>query len=193
MRTNFARLLISALKIRLSSNSIQCLELGSGPLSRYGWITLDACKGADVYWDLKFRLPFKNDRFEKVYCSHLLEHFTYRELKPLLNDVFRILKPGGQFLICVPDASKFVQAYLGKFDPKILMQYEPAISSTLPMDILSYIFYMDGHHKFMFDFNNLQYHLSQAGFSECVERSFDSNLDSASRNNESLYMHCIKP
>ena len=183
---------MSSIAIRFKPTYSRNLEIGSGPSKRNGWTTLDMCSGADIYWDLRVRLPFKESSFEKVYCSHVLEHFSFHELVYLLRDVCRILKPGGQFLICVPDATFFIDAYLGKRDPKILMQYKPAISSMNSMDILNYIFYMEGHHKFMFDSKNLAFHCQAAGFSKCVARAFDPTLDSASRDYESLYMICEK-
>ena len=138
------------------------------------------------------KLPFAQMSFEKVYCSHVLEHFSYNELMFLLRNVHRILKPGGQFYICVPDASLYIEAYLGKRDAGKMLQYKPAVSSSLPMDILNYIFYMDGLHKFMFDAENLGYHCKVAGFGQCTIRSFDSMLDQEARDYESLYMLCIK-
>ena len=174
---------------RFNSNQ---LEIGSGPNQRAGWITLDMCKGADVYWDLRYKTPFEGSCFDRIYCSHVLEHFSYSDLKKLLSEVHRLLRPGGEFLIVVPDASIYIDAYLGKRSASELLQYEPAIPSRKSMDVLNYIFYMDGHHKFMFDAENLAFHCEKAGFVNCVRRSFDPILDMAARDYESLYMSCRK-
>ena len=189
---NLMRMVVSLIQIKLRPITSENLEIGSGPKQREGWVTLDMCSGTDVYWDLRFELPFKESSFDRIYCSHVLEHFSYKELIFLLRNIFNVLKPGGQFLICVPDASLYVDAYLGKLDPESLMQYKPAISSSKSMDILNYIFYMDGHHKFMFDAESLSYHCQAAGFSSCEPRIFDSTLDMAVRDYESLYMLCLK-
>ena len=182
----------SYLMIKTGRSNKTQLEIGSGPTQRTGWITLDMCKGADVYWDLRYKTPFKESSFDRVYCSHVLEHFSYQGLKELLSEVHRILRPNGEFLIAVPDASIYVDAYIGKRDADELMQYKPAIVSGKSMDVLNYIFYMDGHHKFMFDSENLAFHCGAAGFVGCSPRPFDPSLDMAGRDYESLYMSCRK-
>lgn len=182
----------SYLKIKMGRLNKAQLEIGSGPTQRAGWLTLDMCKGADIYWDLRYKMPFNESTFDRVYCSHVLEHFSYRDLKELLIEVRRILRPNGEFLIAVPDASIYVDAYIGKRDADELMQYKPAIASGKSMDVLNYIFYMDGHHKFMFDSESLAFHCKAAGFVSCIPRSFDLTLDMAGRDYESLYMSCRK-
>ena len=182
----------SYLKVKASRTSIAQLEIGSGPSKRAGWLTLDMCKGADVFWNLRYKLPFRNSCFDQVYCSHVLEHFSYPDLKALLCEVHRVLRPNGKFLISVPDASIYVEAYIGKRDAATLMKYKPAIVSMKSMDVLNYMFYMDGHHKFMFDAENLAFHCEAAGFVDCTPRPFDQNLDMATRDYESLYMICRK-
>lgn len=168
------------------------LEIGSGPNKRKGWLTLDICSGADYVWDLRNGLPFKNNTFQRVYSSHVLEHFSFKDLQLLLEEIHRVLKPGGEFLIAVPDVTIYINAYLGKRKADDLLYYKPAVPSDKPIDILNYIFYMDGHHRFMFDEVNLAYHCEAAGFVKCQKRTYDSGLDLASRDHESLYMSCVK-
>ena len=168
------------------------LELGSGPKSKSGWLTVDTCKGADVFWDLRLRLPFPDFTFTTVYCSHVLEHFSYTDLRKLLSEINRVLKPGGSFLIAVPDASLYVDIYNGKLDSTPFLKYEPAVVSREPMDILNYIFYMGGEHKFMFDKQNLRSHCESAGFERGALREFDPDLDLEFRRYESLYFKCEK-
>lgn len=183
---------VSYFKIKTGLLNRTQLEIGAGATQRAGWLTLDMCKGADVYWDLRYKMPFSESTFDRVYCSHVLEHFAYRDLKKLLTEVRRILRPNGEFLIAVPDASLYVDAYLTKRGAAELMRYQPAIPSTKSMDVLNYMFYMDGHHKFMFDAENLAFHCQAAGFARCAPRSFDPTLDMAARDYESLYMSCRK-
>ena len=180
------------LKLKVSPTNITQLEIGSGPNKRTGWLTLDMCKGADVFWDLRHRLPFEDSCFDQIYCSHVLEHFSYHDLMSLLRDVHRVLRPGGKFLIAVPNAAIYVDAYLGKRDAADLLQFKPAVVSANAMDLLNYMSYMDGQHKFMFDAENLAFHCEAAGFVSCVVRPFDPSLDIAARDYESLYMSCLK-
>ncbi|MBE0626760.1 MAG: methyltransferase domain-containing protein [Burkholderiales bacterium] len=189
---SFASMVASYIKIKALGTNIAKLEIGSGPHKRKGWLTVDMCNGADVFWDLRKALPFKDASFHQVYCSHVLEHFAYQDLMALLREVHRVLRVGGEFLIAVPDASLYVDAYLGKRDGEELLRYRPAVISSNRMDILNYMFYMDGHHRFMFDAENLAFHCKAAGFSNCVSRPFDSLVDMLSRDYESLYFSCRK-
>jgi len=183
---------LSRLKLWLRPTAERQLELGSGPVRKEGWITLDMCRGEDVYWDLRRRLPFGEDAFDRVYCSHVLEHFAYHDLRNLLREVRRVLRPGGQFLIAVPDTALYVKAYLEHREASNLLRYLPAKHSDRPMDILNYIFYMDGQHRFMFDEDNLAHHCREAGFGSCVSRDFDPAVDLLDRRDQSIYMACTK-
>lgn len=82
----------------MSTNFSQ-LVIGSGPKKRDEWLTLDMCRGVDVFWDLRNRLPFVDASFDEIYCSHVLEHFGYRDLTKLLFKIHRIIRPGGSFLL----------------------------------------------------------------------------------------------
>lgn len=46
-------------------------------------------------------LPYKDDRFDVVFSKSFLEHFYYPE--KLVQEIYRILKPGGLVITMVPD------------------------------------------------------------------------------------------
>lgn len=192
--TNIARLANSYASINLLQKKFDGdkLEIGSGPVKRPQWVTLDMCKGADIFWDLRLPLPFSDDRFSFIYSSHVIEHFQYRQLDRLLREMHRILRPGGIMSICVPDARIYIDLYNTKADPQVFLEYKPAVISKHSMDVLNYMFYMDGQHKMMFDPENLIYHLGMRGFVDCVERNFDGALDMVERRPTSFYVECRK-
>jgi predicted SAM-dependent methyltransferase len=166
------------------------LEIGSGPVKgKNGWTTLDLSKQSNLYWDLSEALPFPEDSVDWIYSSHVLEHFHYSELIRLLKDCLRILKPGGVFSVCVPDASIYVQGYINHetFNREEYLAYKPAVISDARMDILNYIAYMDGNHQYMFDKENLVRILSHSGFTSVRLRDFDPGLDLEDRRYESIY------
>lgn len=49
------------------------------------------------------RLPFRGRTFDAVVCNHGLEHF--KELKPALQEIGRVLKRDGALFVSVPDAT----------------------------------------------------------------------------------------
>src|SRR5215213_7791749 len=88
------------------------LEIGAGDKKeRNGWVTLDTNPNSDIIWDLNMGLPFPNDSVHRIYSSHVLEHFTLREIQNLLNECLRVLIPAGSFSVCVPNANIYVTAY----------------------------------------------------------------------------------
>lgn len=53
----------------------------------------------DFFYDGK-KLPFSNDSFDSVFCSEVFEHvFNLKDILPELN---RVLKPGGYMLLTCP-------------------------------------------------------------------------------------------
>jgi SAM-dependent methyltransferase len=79
------------------------LSLGCGEEERAGFVGLDSDPSVspDVVWDLEQTpLPFEDGEFELVRASHILEHV--HNLMPLMQEVRRILTPGGIFDVAVP-------------------------------------------------------------------------------------------
>lgn len=84
------------------------LNLGCGKDIRRGperWINVDYHKlpGVDVVANVRKALPFKDSEFEYVLCSHIVEHVTFEEKIPLINELWRITKPGGIIEIMCPN------------------------------------------------------------------------------------------
>lgn len=167
------------------------LEIGAGSARKPGWLSLDYVFGCDLFYNLNNKLPFNDNHFDRIYSSHVLEHFNHYSLTNLLKELHRVLVEGGTMDICVPDASIYINAYISG-DPKDLLQFKPAIISNCKMDILNYIFYMNGEHKFMFDYDNLSYQLKLAGFKNIKIRQFDPHIDDFERLYESMYLVCEK-
>jgi predicted SAM-dependent methyltransferase len=52
----------------------------------------------NLYW-------FRDGVLDYVYSSHLLEDFA--ELEPVLTEWLRVIKPGGQLILCLPYEQKY--------------------------------------------------------------------------------------
>lgn len=91
----------------LSLPAVRKLNLGCGRDIRPGYVNLDlvTMPGLDMVADLERRLPFRDDTFDEIFSSHVLEHV--RDLIPLLGELARICKPGGVLRIEVPHLSFF--------------------------------------------------------------------------------------
>lgn len=88
------------------------LNLGCG-WRNFGeeWVHVD---GGDYkhlnYHDIT-NLKFKDNTVDLIYASHVLEYFDINEVKKLLREWRRVLKPGGVLRIAVPDFEVMTQLY----------------------------------------------------------------------------------
>lgn len=83
------------------------LNVGCGKDIKKGWINLDFHDGhgAEIIFDLNQiykgkKLPFKNNYFDYVYCSHVLEDFI--DPVPIIDEMIRITKKERIIEIRVP-------------------------------------------------------------------------------------------
>lgn len=79
------------------------LDVGCGQHKLPGSIGIDIVENsqADVVHDVTDTpWPFKNDSFDLVFANHFVEHVD--DLLIFFNEVHRVLKPGGRFIMQVP-------------------------------------------------------------------------------------------
>lgn len=170
------------------------LDLGGGSAGSGGWLTVDMTRECDIFWDLRLGLPFPDGRVSRIYSSHFFEHLSFREGQAMLAECLRVLRPGGSFSICVPNAELYIDGYLGRRElPDEWFGWEPAYNQTTRIDALNYIAYMGGEHKYMFDQENLLHILRTSGFADVAARGFDPAIDMAERDHESIYAAAVKP
>jgi ubiquinone/menaquinone biosynthesis C-methylase UbiE len=61
--------------------------------------------GVDVECDLAKQWPWEDNSVEEVHCSHLIEHLGPEDRIHFVNELYRVLKPGGKANIACPDYS----------------------------------------------------------------------------------------
>ena len=98
-------------------NPHRFLEIGSGTLPLIGFETLNIQNGknVDYVWDASKKLPFKDDAFELIYASHILEHIPWYQIDDVIKEWVRVLKIGGNIEVWVPNGLKIC---------KLLIDYE---------------------------------------------------------------------
>lgn len=174
----------------LKKRELVFLEVGAGAKKGTGnWLTLDQARGSDIYWDLRKGIPFPDESVNRLYSCHFFEHLTYREGQVFLKECMRVLKSGGEFSICVPNARLYIDAYINNADlnEETMCGYKLAYPGTTKIDYVNYIAYMAQQHKYMFDKDNLVVILKDAGLKNVSERGFDPELDPEDRDITSIY------
>lgn len=90
--------------ISRASERLFKLDVGAGKTSSDDYATIDRSSNADFQFDLELcgveKLPFDDNTFVAVKCSHVLEHIT--NLLPLMQELHRVTVAGGQLIIRVP-------------------------------------------------------------------------------------------
>lgn len=97
------------------------LNVGSSnPRGRYrhaGWVCLDINpQGRPHVVGDAFCMPFADNTFEEIHSCHVLEHLTRDKWPLMLAEIFRVLEPGGTFIVEVPDFYEQCKVYLEAID-----------------------------------------------------------------------------
>ena len=81
------------------------LDLGCGTRKKEGFIGVDARQfdgKVDQVVDLRKPWPWKDGTVEEVNCSHFLEHLEAMERVHFVNELYRVMIPGGKCAIVIP-------------------------------------------------------------------------------------------
>jgi predicted SAM-dependent methyltransferase len=128
-------------------------------------------------------LPFIDGQCRFVFLSHLLEHLFYpTDVMGLLEDIYRILEPGGVVRIVVPDIEQCLRAYQENdrhfFEQRVEHWGAGDGQATRLEHFLSYAgagpdpAWLFEAHKFGYDFETLERALQRAGFTNIIRSQF---------------------
>lgn len=102
------------LAITQDATSPRYLNIGCGRRYHRDWVNLDleASDPTIIRHDVTRGVPFERSQFDAVYHSHILEHLNPDQGERLINECFRVLRPGGILRIVVPDLERIAGLYL---------------------------------------------------------------------------------
>ena len=97
-----------------SEVSPRFLEIGPGKKRIPGFETLNIInpKEVDYVCDASKKLPFKDETFDIIYASHILEHIPWYQTENVLKEWVRVLKPRSVLEIWVPDGVKICKTFV---------------------------------------------------------------------------------
>jgi SAM-dependent methyltransferase len=152
-----------------SADGAKHLHLGCGTKYLPGFLNIDGniFNKIDVWLDVRNGLPFRSNSVDSIYSTHMFEHFYSDELKRLLRECARVLKPGGGIRLIVPSLEGAIAAYAQKRSD--WFEDFPQHFDSIGGKFSNFVF-CDGQHRTAFDFGYFKEILRDAGFRE-VERS----------------------
>ena len=165
------------------------LHIG-GEQPRDGWAILNIQPGSDVdiVGNVRDLTSLADASWDEIYASHILEHIPMDGILPALQDIFRILKPGGKLMVSVPDLETLCRLFL-----------RPELDKVGRFHVMRMIFgaQSDPHdfHYIGLNFEFLSEFLAGAGFSG-IERVpsfglFDDMSDFAPLGNVAISLNVV--
>lgn len=178
--------------------TIKRLNWGCGASGEPGWINSDRKEGPgiDISCEIRDGLPLEDDSMDYIVSIHALPEVPYPDLVPVLQELRRVLKPGGVLRLGLPDLDKGIQAYLNN-DHDYFMIPDDEAKRIGTKFIVQMIWY--GWTRTLFTRDFIEELLYKAGFQRVCHVEFKQTgspfagivaLDN--REQESLFVEAIK-
>lgn len=152
--------------------------------------------------DLSRGIPFESDSVDAVYHSHTLEHLDREVGEGMMEEVLRVLKPGGVHRIVVPDFEPVCRRYVAHLDHCETDEVQHQMHDNFISAILEQSVRREAHgtsqqkplrrrvenallgdarrrghtHQWMYDRINLRAKLLACGYREVHQLTYDTSL-----------------
>jgi predicted SAM-dependent methyltransferase len=92
---------------------VRRLNWGCGEHPEPGWLNSDIkdVPGIDIVADVRTGLPLETGSVDYITSIHALPELPYADLVPALQELHRVLKPGGVLRLALPDLERGIAAY----------------------------------------------------------------------------------
>jgi predicted SAM-dependent methyltransferase len=165
------------------------IEVGAATTSRTGWLSGDITYRTRNYMDATERWPFADGSASHVYADNVVEHLGMSPNRRLLQEAFRVLRPGGRIRLVTPDVERLARIYLTggqDADQHIQAARASGYEAHHPVDLLRIVFQEAGHHVgYLWDLQALKAELEGVGFVSVVRQEPGSSDDEVFRGLES--------
>lgn len=178
----------------LRTHSVRRLQLGTGSNPYEGWLNTDIAdyrrRGEIVYLDTSRRFPLPDESFDSVFSEHLIEHLRYDDGLHLLNECYRVLRPGGRVRVATPSLRQLARLYeqeLTDLQRRYLRwsvdSFLEHADAALPGFVVNNMFHNFAH-RFIYDDQTLRHALETTGFREVTQWPVGESDDPALTNLE---------
>jgi predicted SAM-dependent methyltransferase len=157
------------------------LEIGAGPSQKPGWLATDLRERVNpngsycIGLDATKPFPLPDNRFDFIFCEHIIEHIPFEAGQGMLRECHRVLRPGGVIRIATPslgfllrimssDRSQLEQDYL-KWAVKLFVRSAPAPTNAFFFNN----FVRAWGHTFIYDRETLSLAMRTADFAGIKE------------------------
>ena len=164
------------------------LHIGCGSHVLDGWLNTDIFPEDERirFLDATMPFPYEEETFKYIFCEHMFEHVPYVGGRNMLNECYRVLKPGGVLRMTMPTLNFLVNIYLNKeeqdnkeyiewaFKKFVWGERKPEIKGSKVCFVINN-FYRNWGHRMLYDEDTVIEMLENAGFKEIKKVS---NTDS---------------
>jgi predicted SAM-dependent methyltransferase len=156
-----------------ANHQVRKLHVGAGENVLPDWLNTDLePQHRDiVYLDITERLPFPDRAFAFVFSEHLIEHVSHEVALVHLQEIRRVLTPGGQLRVATPNLQFLIDLYTRtehtatelRYIRRIIEGFFPTSGFEHPTFVMN-AFMRGWGHQFIYDHATLAEQLCQAGF-----------------------------
>jgi predicted SAM-dependent methyltransferase len=181
-----------------TQTNVKRLNWGCGGWTPAGWINSDIKhgRGIDISADIRQGLPLEDESIDYVVSIHALQEVPYDDLVPALQELRRVLKPGGVVRLVLPDLLKGVRAY--ERNDRNYFSVPDQDAKTLGAKLIVQLIWY-GYSRTLFTAEFIEEMLYKGGFERvdhCTYQQTHSRyaeiIELDNRENESLFVEATK-
>lgn len=166
-KRNKSKRLAEAKVFLKNANLPHKVNVGCGNEPFEGWINLDLSPETrpDIFWDVTDGLPFSDNSCAFIYSEHFLEHIPVQDGVRFLVECRRSLRPGGVVRIGMPCVREIARQYCeGTWSQQPWLEKYGYSWVKTGAEYIN-IGFRDWGHQWLYDFEELERRLQEAGFS----------------------------
>lgn len=174
----------------LAKDGPRRLNIGCGYNTLPGWLNVDLGGGvrSAVWMDATCPFPIPTCSVDGVLCEHMVEHVSKNDATVLIEEVFRVLGPGGKFRIVTPDLDALIDLCREPIDAQAQNYLDfvaglHGVAAISPGDALNIMFYEYGHCH-IYEIDELRSMLEDVGFVEIAVGRAGNPIDPIFENTE---------
>lgn len=155
----------------LKGSEIPKLHIGASNHVLEGWLNTDLSpQNGVMFLDATKSYPFRDGAFAYVYSEHMIEHVPYEGGQIMLQECYRVLRPGGIIRIVTPNLASILGLYSDALSVQqreylnwMSRTFTPRAPEKSAVFVINAFFRLWGH-QFIYDEAGLAAALRSAGF-----------------------------